>query len=526
MSPNAPTSTTLTSDDRGAIMVMGIFMCVFLVGALWYIAGVGDAILYRERMQEASDAVAFSTAILEARGMNILVLLNLVMAAIEAILVAINLIMFATLATIAVLTALALALSWCGAGEALGELAAELANVYEQEKNLHDEVKPVIDDALQAIHGVESGIPAAVPPVAQLASYEVASTYQPTINAAEGTFTVFMQEGVPLAGVQLPVKTGTTHKLCMKAFDAVEGAMNQVVGGLGSVLDPVKSLIDGVGASDFFCELGGGGSAPDLSSKLSDLGNSQCSANQTIQAQCKTASDEQTSADQLTNKCGNWSPDATPPTAPPDPQCPNLGAMQAQASADQDKCNKMQKSCQDNVQKGVSKAQSQQSSQANGDGSGKEPSAVDHQNWCNGSDKAQILAIENGSGGATTYSPKFVTIASQGRVSAADPTVAKGQTLSASQAEFFYDCTGSWDSCDNDEEALWNFHWRARLRMTNPNVFGPFGAALYAVEGRFGVQVASDAAQSPAVWSSGSPARVQLAKDLANLAPPLTMSLH
>ena len=66
----------VASDERGAIMVLGIFMCTCLVGILWYLAGIGDAIIYRERMQEASDAVAFSAAVIHARGMNLIVLIN------------------------------------------------------------------------------------------------------------------------------------------------------------------------------------------------------------------------------------------------------------------------------------------------------------------------------------------------------------------------------------------------------------------------------------------------------------------
>ena len=37
-------------DERGAILVMGIFMCACLVGILWYLAGIGDAVVFRERM--------------------------------------------------------------------------------------------------------------------------------------------------------------------------------------------------------------------------------------------------------------------------------------------------------------------------------------------------------------------------------------------------------------------------------------------------------------------------------------------
>lgn len=75
----------LASDQRGAIMVIGIFIATMLVGILYYVWGIGGALLFRERMQDAADASAFSAAVVHARGMNILVLLNIIMCALAAI---------------------------------------------------------------------------------------------------------------------------------------------------------------------------------------------------------------------------------------------------------------------------------------------------------------------------------------------------------------------------------------------------------------------------------------------------------
>ncbi len=66
-------------------MVMGIFMAMMLVGTLYYVWGIGGAILFRERMQDAADTSAFSAAVVHARGMNILVILNVIMCALAAI---------------------------------------------------------------------------------------------------------------------------------------------------------------------------------------------------------------------------------------------------------------------------------------------------------------------------------------------------------------------------------------------------------------------------------------------------------
>src|SRR5207244_1696084 len=66
VSPRATAARTIARDSRGAIMVMGVFMCCIIVAAMWYLAGVGDSLVFRERAQEAADASAFGAAALHA----------------------------------------------------------------------------------------------------------------------------------------------------------------------------------------------------------------------------------------------------------------------------------------------------------------------------------------------------------------------------------------------------------------------------------------------------------------------------
>jgi hypothetical protein len=82
----------LYRNQDGAIMVIGVFIAIVLVGLLFYISGVGQIVFRRERMQDAADAVALATAIGHARGMNLIVFINLVMAALVAILLALKMI--------------------------------------------------------------------------------------------------------------------------------------------------------------------------------------------------------------------------------------------------------------------------------------------------------------------------------------------------------------------------------------------------------------------------------------------------
>src|SRR5215472_12658005 len=65
--------------EQGAIIVMSLLFACFLTGALWYLMGVTEATLFRDRMQEAADSIAFSSAVVHARGMNFIVILNLIM---------------------------------------------------------------------------------------------------------------------------------------------------------------------------------------------------------------------------------------------------------------------------------------------------------------------------------------------------------------------------------------------------------------------------------------------------------------
>jgi hypothetical protein len=76
---NESLTKRLAHDNRGAVMLTGLFMSFFLVGSLWFVMGVGDAAIFRDRMQEAADHAAFSSAALHAKGMNFISACNLIM---------------------------------------------------------------------------------------------------------------------------------------------------------------------------------------------------------------------------------------------------------------------------------------------------------------------------------------------------------------------------------------------------------------------------------------------------------------
>ncbi|CAN5923794.1 hypothetical protein BH11MYX4_BH11MYX4_10270 [soil metagenome] len=75
----------LHNDKRGAIMLMGLCMSCFLIGSLWFLIGIGDAIVFRDTMQEATDHATFTSAALHAKGMNFISACNLFILALIAV---------------------------------------------------------------------------------------------------------------------------------------------------------------------------------------------------------------------------------------------------------------------------------------------------------------------------------------------------------------------------------------------------------------------------------------------------------
>lgn len=74
-----PSCTSLRDDTRGAVMVTGLFIALFLVGCVAYLVGLARALVHRDTMQEVADHAAFSSASTHALGMNFVAAVNLVM---------------------------------------------------------------------------------------------------------------------------------------------------------------------------------------------------------------------------------------------------------------------------------------------------------------------------------------------------------------------------------------------------------------------------------------------------------------
>jgi hypothetical protein len=190
-------------DQRGAVMLIGLFMAVFLVALLYYVVGIAEAIAQRERMQDAADAAALSAASLLARAMNAIALTNMVMAALLAILVALKLV--ETLAAIAIVLIAALAFLAPG----LASYIPGLEQVRSDVRTVHDELEPPIHSALETLHAIARGIRVLAPAAAQLRAAElVREHYRPP---AEFGFVL------PPLQAALPTEDGSFAQVCDRA---------------------------------------------------------------------------------------------------------------------------------------------------------------------------------------------------------------------------------------------------------------------------------------------------------------------
>jgi len=148
----------LAQDTRGAILIVGIAFGVLLVGALWHVAGIGDAIAWRERAQDAADSAAFENAVWNARGMNVIVAINIVMSLVLAILVIWRTILILVTVALVIATVLCIVTLGTGCG-----FAAAVARVEGFMVRNDDKVATNVVRILAAMNAAEVAVASVTP---------------------------------------------------------------------------------------------------------------------------------------------------------------------------------------------------------------------------------------------------------------------------------------------------------------------------------------------------------------------------
>ncbi len=505
--PTNERATDLVTDDRGAIMVMGIFMCSCLVGALWYLAGIGDAILYRERMQEAADAIAFSDAALHARGMNLIVMVNLIMAAILSVRVAVRVGKLACTVAAAIFAALSFI------QPELGLLAAPAAAAAETLDQVDRSSKPAIDGALQALSLAEDQISNVTPPIAQSAADAVGEHYLPAITR-HTAFRVKDPFPVPLSG--LPVEHARPAKLCNEAAALLSEVQSWLVGKasagtLTPAADELGAIMQRIVALDtkYFCDLEGGASAPSTTAELvtgaqkrcKDLGKLESGEEEQRE---KTEAAWLKRCAELGVTCQSRDPKNDP--LPKGIQIGQPSGPDAQKTARE--LDRLRLERDESVASVLSLAERKGRDQAGGistfgtaqceswamddatrrqgdheafsaqqGGGGNEaskgtsnvaPMAV--KDFRNGNQEGQFIGGVVGDESRLRKDSKLVRIGAFNAKQTPTQTDPENAKLPAwAQAEMFFDCGDTWTSehCNGDDEAMWHFKWRPRLRRFN-----------------------------------------------------------
>lgn len=411
MSTEATEARGFLDDRRGAILMAAVFMAVFLVGCLWYLVGIGDAAIYREKMTDGSDAVAFASAVYHARGMNLIAVLNLIMAAALAVLIALK------IAEIISFTIAAVATVICAVpyGQWACPIATTTTNIY---NNLHNTIIPNVQKAVDAILKASSEsqrwVARITPWVGAARGVIVANQYSPTVKGGAAVSVSMMPMGDRLG---LPVQEEPFDKLCERA--------GKMIGDLAFGWIPGMSLVGGLLGKltgtfpGYFCGDSGGSGTP-----------SQADLEQNAKDQCTEAKKQYEEATK-----NNSGPKKT---------------------FQYDKCVK------DTMEKLKGMSSSQMST------TGSKTSKMIYGSAHNGDDYFQVYGLVLGDNEAMHQNAKKrVEMPAWGKATVDNDQVTDAlEKVGFAEAEFYYDQVKSgklaWDKYKDD--ALWNMRWRARLR--------------------------------------------------------------
>lgn len=237
-------SRAVVRDERGAILVLGLFVAALLVGFLYYVIGIGDALHHTERMQDAADTGAYSTAVMHARGMNLVALLNMVQLSVVATVSALIAVIAAALATIA----------WISSNYyrliAFGWTIPFLIVVIADAGSAYSSASSSVDTILRASDRAQRVLIDQLPYVASLRANEQAGDhYAPPARAAFS---------FPLRS--MAVEDGNVFDLCLRAYPYAYGtallALRDVptstvrgnAQGYAAAFVPVACLAQGVAA--------------------------------------------------------------------------------------------------------------------------------------------------------------------------------------------------------------------------------------------------------------------------------------
>jgi hypothetical protein len=428
---------TLLSDQRGAILVIAVFMAAFMCGCLWYLIGVGDAALYRQKMQDGADAAAYVSAVYHARGMNVLVVMNLVMAAILAVIIALKVAQIIS----GIVTIIAGAICLIPFGQWACPIASVSLNIFNTlTTKIIPKAQNVADKLLKGLSFAQKGVATVTPWVGSFQGFQHAKNYAPSVDQGIAA-SISMVPG-KLSGdkrIGLPVQEQSFDKLCGKAGEMAANLVGfWMPGSFKAVFSGAVKNVTSTFAV-FFC---GGGGVPSGFGDAVDANGTCASSQQEANEQQKEFEKQKAEAEK------NGTP---PPPAPGkfDPQ-----------------------KCKDEVKKAKDKDKTSEDPNAKKTMDPKDKTAKEiYFRAQNGDDFFGVYGFVTGDITPMKRSDKGVEIPAWNKATVGggilDQLVEVGEKVGFAKADFYYDQTsadGALDWASYKDDALWNLRWRARLR--------------------------------------------------------------
>ncbi len=298
----------LLEDNNGAIMIIGLGMAIFCIGILYYLAGVGDAVVYRERVQDVSDTGTFAASAVSARGMNIVAILNIISAICIAILLALRVVQAIAIAGIAIASIVS-ALCFGCAAPAIPPLQA----IQQATNSAYNALEPVMKAINKGCYYAQLGVKYAWPVASQGRAIQAMTLKDDVYEKSQfgmvwpiypATFLGYKENG-------LPIEDDSLWVLCERGGEYLKDAVAlpfsfiPIIGGkLGSF---IGSAAQGIAHAfyPFFCGSPPAGWTPDA---IPTTEESETFPADTFRNACnKGCSDESTGAGRA--MCGDCLPD-------------------------------------------------------------------------------------------------------------------------------------------------------------------------------------------------------------------------
>lgn len=244
-----PSTRTLAKDEGGAVMIMGLAMILSLIAFMWFCIGIGETVAFRDHMQDAADSAAFSQAAVEAAGMNVIVLINMLMMLLVAVYLVLSISVTASWAS-TVATCLD-PLTW------LGPCEAKVVS-YVAKWNSRNSKASKISKVQKVLSMLESGVALLAPWAGTAAGVDASTGFKMHGMENDPVGLSVSANNIPdmkaLNLTELGVEYGlpVTHEIlgndCSHVFDIVSGLLgsiipgramgflNKVTGALGSIV--------------------------------------------------------------------------------------------------------------------------------------------------------------------------------------------------------------------------------------------------------------------------------------------------